>query len=130
MVDALAARTPRPSASLEIVSTSGGFCYRARHVAGITGPAVSECPFGQIVTWVEEETLKTGIRGGVVYAGDKVWNVPNKEINLDATGTFLVWLEIGVKANVEDEVLLPGLKTSTEPEWKQARNPGRVWSGQ
>ena len=130
MVDALAARTPRPSASLEIVSTSGGFSYRARHGAGSTGNAVPECPFGQIVTWVEEETVKTGIRGGVVYAGDKVWNVSNKELNLEATGTYLIWLEIGVKANVEDEVLLPGLKTSTEPEWKQVGSSGGNYPSQ
>ena len=124
MVDALAARTPRPSATLEIVSTSGGFSYRARHGAGSTGNAVSECPFGQITTWVEGETSKTGIKGGVVYAGDKVWNVPNKELNLEATGSFLVWLEIGVTANIEDDVLLPGLETSTEPEWKQVGSSG------
>ena len=119
MVDALAARTPRPSATLEIVSTSGGFSYRARQTAGSTGAAASDCPFGQIITWTEDEQSKTGIRGGVVYAGDKVWNVPDMELNLEADGTFLVWLEIGVTANTEDDVLLPGLETSTEPEWQQ-----------
>ena len=128
MVDALAARTPRPSATLEIVSTSGGFSYRARHGAGSGSSAGSDCPFGQITTWVEgagdEAATKTGIKGGVVYAGDKVWNVSNKELNLEATGTFLVWLEISVTANVEDEVLLPGLKTSTEPVWKQVGSSG------
>jgi len=124
MVDALAARTPRPSATLEIVSSSGGFSYRARQAAASTGAALSDCPFGQIVTWVEDETLKTGIKGGVVYAGDKVWNVSNKELNLEATGTFLVWLEIGITANVGDGVLLPGLQTSTAPEWKQVGSSG------
>ena len=130
MVDALAARTPRPSAGMEIVSTSGGFSYRARQAAASTGAALSDCPFGQIVTWVEDETTKTGIRGGVVYAGDKVWNVPNKELNLEATGTFLVWLEIGVTANVGDGVLLPGLQTSTAPEWKQVGSDGGNYPGQ
>jgi hypothetical protein len=124
MVDALAARTPRPSAGLEIVSTSGGFSYRARQAAASTGAALSDCPFGQIVTWVEDETSKTGIKGGVIYAGDKVWNVSNKELNLEATGTFLVWLEIGVTANVGNGVLLPGLQTSTVPEWKQVGSDG------
>ena len=120
-----AGRTHAPAVgNLEIVSTSGGFSYRARHAAASTGAALSDCPFGQIVTWVEDETAKTGIRGGVVYAGDKVWNVPNKELNLEATGTFLVWLEIGVTANVGDGVLLPGLQTSTTPEWKQVGSDG------
>jgi hypothetical protein len=130
MVDALAARTPRPSATLEIVSSSGGFSYRARQAAASTGAALSDCPFGQIVTWVEDETLKTGIRGGVVYAGDKVWNVSNKELNLEATGTFLVWLEIGITANVGDGVLLPGLQTSTAPEWKQVGSDGGNYPSQ
>jgi len=128
LVDALAARTPRPSAGMELVSTPGGFAYRARQAAASTGAALSDCPFGQIVTWVvgegEEAVTKTGIKGGVVYAGDKVWNVSNKELNLEATGTFLVWLEIGVTANVEDGVLLPGLKTSTAPVWLQAASSG------
>jgi len=130
LVDALAARTPRPSATLEIVSTSGGFSYRARQAAASTGAALSDCPFGQIVTWVEDETTKTGIKGGVIYAGDKVWNVPNKELNLEATGTFLIWLEIGVTANVGDGVLLPGLQTSTTPEWKQVGSDGGNYPGQ
>ena len=124
LVDAIAARTARPSAGLEVVSSSGGFSYRVRQVAGGPGVAAPDCPFGQIITWVVGEQLKTGIKGGVVYAGDKVWNVPTKELNLASTGTFLVWLEIGVTANIEDEVLLPGLETSTEPEWKQVGSSG------
>ena len=72
LVDALAARTPRPSAGLEIVSTSGGFSYRVRQTAGGTGAVPLDCPFGQIITWTEgegeEAVTKTGIRGGVVYA--------------------------------------------------------------
>ena len=128
MVDALAARTPRPSASLEIVSTSGGFSYRSRQAAASAGAASSGCPFGQIITWVDGEgdgaTTKTGIRGGVVYAGDKVWNVSDKELNLDADGTYIVWLSVDVTANVADDVLLPGLKTSEAPVWDKAASTG------
>lgn len=125
MVDALAARTPRPSASLEIVSTSGGFSYRSRQLAASAGPATSGCPFGQILKWVEGEgdnaVKHAAIRGGVVYAGDKVWNVPDKDLNLDADGEYKVWLSVGVTANTDDdnEVLLPGLETSEEPAWNQ-----------
>jgi hypothetical protein len=125
LVDALGARTPRPSAGLELINTSGGFAYRMRQIAssgGGTDPA--ECPFGEIITWTEGETTKTGIRGGVIYAGDQVWNVPDKELNLEATGTFLVWIELGVTANIEDDVLLPGLLTSTEPVWDKVASVG------
>jgi hypothetical protein len=77
------------------------------------------CPFGQIINFTEDSTEKTAIRGGVVYAGDKVWNVDPQELNLNADGEFLVWLEIGVTANTADGVLLPGINTSTAPVWNQ-----------
>ena len=121
LLDALAARTPRPSAGLELVSTSGGFIYRVRTVAA-GGSSVQGDPFAEIITYKDGEVSKTGIRGGVVYAGDKVWNVDHRELNLEASGTFLVWLEIGVTANVEDDVLLPGLETSSTPVWQQAED--------
>jgi hypothetical protein len=119
LIHALEARTPRPSAGLELVATTGGFTYRARKTAGGSSATIPGDPFAEIITWKDGETKKTGIRGGAVYAGDKVWNVDHKALNLEAAGTFKVWLEVGVTANVEDEVLLPGLKTSTAPEWKQ-----------
>lgn len=124
LIDALEARTPRPSAGLELVFTSGGFAYRVRRSAAGGGVAGTPCPFGEIITFKDGETNKTGIRGGVVYAGDKVWNVAHKALNLEASGTFKVYLEVGVTANVEDGVLLPGLKTSTAPEWKQVGGDG------
>jgi len=34
LIDALQARTPRPSHDMEIVSSSGGFSYRLRRTAG------------------------------------------------------------------------------------------------
>lgn len=123
IIDALIARTPRPGLGLELVASPSGFTFRMRSRAASGGAAVAECPFGQLTTWTEGEgqaaTTKTGILGGVVYAGDKVWNVEPQELNLDADGEFLVWLEVGVTANKEDGVLLSGLETSTEPQWQQ-----------
>ena len=123
LIDALIARTPRPGPGTEIVSSSGGFSFRVRTVGGGSAAAPGE-PFAEIVTWKEAEIKKTGIRGGAVYAGDKVWNVENKPLDLAATGSFRVWLEVGVTANAEDGVLLPGLQTSTAPEWKQESGDG------
>ena len=123
IIDALAARTPRPGNGLELVSTPSGFTFRTRTKGAGGSSNVTDCPFGNITKWTEGEgetaTTKTGIRGGVVYAGDKVWNVDPQELNLATDGEFLVWLDVGVTANREDGVLLPGLNTSTEPQWRQ-----------
>ena len=124
LIEALEARTPRPSAGLDLISMSGGFAYRVRQMGGGNGTIPGE-PFAEIITWKDGETKKTGIRGGVVYAGDKVWNVDHKPLNLEASGTFKVDLEVGVTANVEDGVLLPGIKTSTAPEWMQVSGDGQ-----
>ena len=120
LIDALEARTPRPGMGLELVSAAGGFTFRARKSSASESSQSTNCPFGEIITYQDGDTLKTGIQGGVVYAGDKVWDVEPKALTLTATGTYKVWLEVNVTANVEDEVLLPGIKTSTEPAWKQS----------
>jgi len=120
LIDALAARTPRPSASLEIISTSGGFSYRARHAAVSEGAASSRaCLFGEIITWTEgegeEAVTKTGIRGGVIYCGDKNFSVPDKEINLETSGVWLIQVSLVCEANRDDDnsLILPGIKTSS-----------------
>jgi hypothetical protein len=122
LIEALEARTPRPSAGLDLISVSGGFAYRVRQMGG--SATIPGDPFAEIITCKDGETKKTGIRGGVVYAGDKVWNVDHKPLNLEASGTFKVYLEVSVTANVEDDVLLPGIKTSTAPEWTQVSGDG------
>lgn len=84
---------------------------------GSSGPTT--CPFGEIITYTEEETEKTGIKGGIVYAGDKVWNMPPYEIELETDAVLLVWITTGVTANTDDdsEVILSGIETSDEPAW-------------
>ncbi|MEY4245953.1 MAG: hypothetical protein RLZZ245_3538 [Verrucomicrobiota bacterium] len=121
LIEAIEARTPCPGIGLELVFMASGFTYRVRRSSALeSGNQTVTCPFGEIITFKEGETLKTGIRGGVVYAGDKVWDIEAKTISLSATGSYKVWLEIGVTAHAEDGVLLPGLKTSSEPVWKQS----------
>lgn len=92
------------------------------------GGGVSGCPFGKVVTYTEGEgagaETKTGILGGTIAAGDKNFNVANKELNLESDSVTLIYLEISVTANRDDanEILLPGIKTSTETDtssfWK------------
>ena len=45
LLDAIAARTPRPSPGLELVQGSGGFAYRLRPTAGDEGGAAAPHPF-------------------------------------------------------------------------------------
>lgn len=118
MIDALQARTPMPAHNAELVASTCGFTYRFRQSSSQSAVQSGQ-PFAEIISWNEGNTRKTGIRGGAVYAGDKVWNVDHQPLNLGASGVFQVWLEIGVTAVVEDNVLLPGIKTSTAPQWKQ-----------
>lgn len=88
------------------------------------GVGSSSCPFGEIVTYKVGNTMTTGIRGGSLYAGSNVWNVANKDLNLEASGTYKVWLSISVEANFEDGVLTPGINTSSAPEWNQGAASG------
>lgn len=98
----------------------------ARPVAAGGGGEAAPCPFGEITTWTEGEDTLTGIRGGVVIAGDKVWNVEDEEINLASAGEWLVWLEVGVTANTDEDAIatLPGLETSEEPTWEKGTVSG------
>jgi hypothetical protein len=72
------------------------------------------CPFGEIIS-VELEGFTRGIRGGVCYCGDKNFNVPPKGINLDANGTWLVYLSVPCESQRDDagEIFLPGIVTSS-----------------
>ena len=121
LLEAIAARTPRPSPGLELVHSSGGFIYRLRPVAGGGATVPGEpCPFGEIITWVDGEQAKTGIRGGIIHCGDQNWNVDPQELNLGADGAWLVSIKVDVEVNRDDdgELLLPGVKTGTKPtDW-------------
>jgi hypothetical protein len=93
---------------------------------GGSGGLDSICYFGEIINYSEtdgsdsSETAKKGIRGGYVEAGNKTWRVPNREINLGASGVFPVWLRIAITANTDadDVATLSGIKTSERPTWE------------
>jgi hypothetical protein len=118
LIDALQARTPRPSHGMEIVSSSGGFSYRLRQVAGGgEGNPAEICPFGQITSWQEGATTKTGILGGLIHCGNQNWNMDSHPINLSITGDWLVYLAVSCSVHLDDdrEILLPGVDSGTKP---------------
>jgi hypothetical protein len=83
-----------------------------------TGGGSTSCPFGELITVNDESEFTQGIRGGIVYCGDKNFNVPYQGINLATSGVWLVFLEIGCESNRDDdnEIILPGIKTSAETD--------------
>lgn len=117
LIDALEARTPRQSAGMELVFTPGGFVYRVRRSSAGGGVTGAPCPFGEIITWQDGGTGKTGIRGGLIHCGDQNWNLDPQEVNPEADGEWLVSIGIEVEVNRDDdgELLLPGVKTGTRP---------------
>jgi hypothetical protein len=59
-----------------------------------------------------------GIRGGIVYCGDKNFNVEPKGIDLETDGVWLVSLQLACESNRSDdnEIFLPGIATSSETD--------------
>jgi len=91
----------------------------------IIHPTPTLCPFGKLAS-MSTGGFTTGIRGGLVYVGDKNFNVPQRGINLASSGTWLIYLEIDCESNRDDdgEIFLPGIKTSAETDpstfWQSA----------
>lgn len=123
LIDALAARTPRPSAGMELVFTSSGFAFRARSSSSAESGGGTPCPFGEIITWKDGTLTKTGIRGGLIHCGDQNWNLDPQELNPQTNGVWLVSIGFEVEVNRDDdgELLLPAVKTGTRPtgNWTQ-----------
>lgn len=83
-------------------------------------PPASPCHFGEIITIPDSDPPARGIRGGVIYCGDSIWNMAPQVLNLATAGAWLVSFEIQVDVNRDDDesVILPGIKTGTKPtEW-------------
>ena len=81
-----------------------------------TGGGSSTCFFGEIISVEDDPDFDKGIRGGIVYCGDKNFNVPFYGIELDSDSDKLIYLEIDCESNQDDdnEMILPGIKTSSE----------------
>ena len=125
LLDAISRRTPSIAGGgvTHVFGSTIVVPERQRRVAGSTA---TTCYFGEVITYPVGEETKTGIRGGNIACGNKNFNVPNKELNLASNGVTLIYLEISVTANNDDdgEILLPGIETSTETTpsgfWKSA----------
>jgi len=125
LIDALEARTPRPGMGVELIATSGGFTYRVRRMAGGDGAAESSiCPFGEIMDVDDASSFTQGIRGGLVFCGDKNLNVEYQGINTGEETNLenLIQLKItGIVPVTDDdnEIYLPGIETTNStPVWE------------
>jgi hypothetical protein len=90
------------------------------------GGSSAVCYFGEEVENAGESGTEAGVRGGTLIAGDQTWNVLPYPFDLSADGEFLIWIEVGVTCNSEDDLPLPGLRPSrlaaggVLPELRQA----------
>ncbi len=81
----------------------------------------SGCNFGGIVRFTETvgEVVepRAAIKGGIIHCGDQNWNMDDQLINLASDGVVLVYIEVEVEVNRDDDeaFLLPGVKTGTRP---------------
>ena len=85
---------------------------------GVTSTsAATACPFGEIITIPDTDPPLRGIRGGMIFCGVLNWNMDPQELNLQASGVWLVYIEISVEVNRDDDnvIILPGIKTGTRP---------------
>jgi hypothetical protein len=75
------------------------------------------CPFGEIIDWTEGSDstaeTKTGVRGGIIEAGQDQWWEPNHEISTLGDREKLLWIEMEIIANTLDDgsVTLSGIKS-------------------
>jgi hypothetical protein len=114
---ALRARTPIAGANVLLKDVDGGFEIHATGGGAGTGP----CAFGDVLELPDDARA---IVGGVVYCGDKNFNVPRYDLALGTDGDWLVYLELACESNRDDEgeIFLPGIKTSSET------SPGSFWN--
>jgi hypothetical protein len=93
--------------------------------AGGGGVIASPCPFGQIISVDDETAFTAGINGGVIHCGDQNWEMSYQGVNLAVSGVWLVYIEVAVEVNRDDdeELLLPGVKTGTRPTGDWGKTP-------
>lgn len=79
------------------------------------------CKFGTTTT-TADVTPEKQVVGGVIYCGDKNFNVSNYTIDEASDGTWLLQIKLDCESNRDDdgEIFLPGIKTSSDtPEWNK-----------
>lgn len=122
IVSELRAITLQSSGDIIVRKNNNGSLASLRSQSRGRGAASEKiCPFGEIITWTEGEgesgETKTGIRGGIIYCGDKNWNMAAQELTLTETDKWLVWITIVCESVRDDDnqLILPGIKTGTRP---------------
>lgn len=104
-----------------------GTIVSAGRKTGGGGISASDCPFGEIIA-VDSGGFTQGIRGGVIYCGDKNFNVPFRGINLASAGTWLIEISlsgIDPATDDDDEIFLSGVVTASgTPTWAAATYTG------
>jgi hypothetical protein len=93
-------------------------------LGGGGGGGVADCHFADEVSNAGVGADEPGVRGGTLIAGDQTWNVLPFPFPLGTDGVFLIWIEVGVTCNSEDDLPLPNLLTSTEPTWESGAIAG------
>lgn len=109
-------RTPKLSVG-ELFHTPGGTILIPAPSRRQSKPPAVVCAFGSII----KKDAKTYIKGGNIYCGDQNWLIEDKEIFLTTPLVALIFFDVEIVANQDDdeEVLLPGIKTGTKPDWDQ-----------
>ncbi len=125
LIDAIHARTPRQCVGMELVFTPNGFFYRVRKSAGGDTTSVGQtCFFGQLVQYTPHGSgsgssadEKTGILGGLVECGNRIYTVPNIEIDLATDRVKMVAIATYITPNADStgSVSLSGIKDSKKP---------------
>ena len=130
LIDALEARTPRPSQGMELVFTTAGFSYRTRRTGTASDTSSPPpCPFGGLVSMEVAGETVTAIRGGTVHCGDKNFVIDDKQTPT-SDGDWLAYLSVGCEVNQDDDssILLPGVKTGTAPSGIRYMSAGSGYS--
>ncbi len=123
-----------------------GRLYHADSVPGEDGPtlalvslggggsvAAGPCWLGEIITWEEgsgpDPGIKTGLRGGIIEAGEDQWWVENFEIASTPDREVLLWAELDILANVTEDnaVTLSGIRSADRESF--AFHEGDISSG-
>lgn len=117
LIECIEARTPLPSAMLELVKTAHGFTFRGKKSAPGEAGDSTPCPFGKIARWTVSGTAKVGIKGGLIACGPNNWRIEDYEINPTVAGSWLVSIQVDVVVNRDNdnEILIPGIESGTEP---------------
>ena len=92
---------------------------------GASSAEAGPCYLGEIITWSADGSdsgsdaeIKTGIRGGLVECGDRIWSVPHIEVALTPDRVQWVSIRTFIRPNTDDaeSVSLQGISISEVPE--------------